>query len=103
MLLVANFVDLSAIAAVGSVVALLIFLLVGTAGYRRRADTGSSTVLVLLAMAGTAIVLVFFAVDTVRNAPETFGAIVGIGVLAVILDLIWSPPAGAAGPLTTGR
>lgn len=103
VLLVANFVDLSAIAAVGSAVALLIFLLVGAAGYRRRADTGSSTVLVLLAMAGTAIVLVFFAVDTVRNAPETFGAIVGIGVLAVILDLIWSPPAGAAGPLTTGR
>jgi hypothetical protein len=24
-----------------------------------------------------------------RNAPETFGAIVGIGVLAVILDLVW--------------
>jgi hypothetical protein len=37
----------------------------------------------------TAVVLVFFAIDTVRNAPETFGAIVGIAVLAVILDLVW--------------
>jgi hypothetical protein len=47
-------------------------------------------------------VLVFFAIDTVRNAPETFGAIVGIAVLAVVLDLVWKrmrgapPPSGAA-------
>ena len=40
VLVVANLVDLSAIASVGSAVALVIFLLVGAAGYRRRADTG---------------------------------------------------------------
>jgi hypothetical protein len=40
-------------------------------------------------MAATAVVLAFFAVDTLRNAPETFGAIVAIGLLAVVLDLIW--------------
>ena len=33
--------------------------------------------------------LVFFAVDTLRNAPETFVAIIAIAVLAVILDLVW--------------
>jgi hypothetical protein len=32
---------------------------------------------------------VFFAVDTLRNAPETFTAIVAIGLLAVVLDFIW--------------
>jgi hypothetical protein len=88
---------LSAIASVGSACSLLIFLLVGIAGYRRRADTGSNAVIVLAAIAVTAIVLVFFAVDTLRNAPETFTAIVVIALLSVVLDFIWkrSRPARA--------
>jgi amino acid transporter len=86
VLLVANLVDLSAIASVGSAVALTIFLLVGAAGYRRRADTGSNTAIVVLAIGVTAVVLGFFAVDTWENAPQTFGAIVAILVLAVALD-----------------
>jgi amino acid transporter len=90
VLVVANAVDLSAIASVGSAVALVIFLLVGGAGYRRRADTGSSAAIVLLSMAVTAVVLVFFAVDTLQNAPGTFVAIVAIALLAVLLDAVWS-------------
>ena len=43
----------------------------------------------LAAIAVTAIVLVFFAVDTLRNEPETFVAIVAIALLAVVLDLLW--------------
>ena len=97
VLLVANLVDLSAIASVGSACSLLIFLLVGIAGYRRRSDTGSRGEIVLMAIAATAIVLVFFAVDTVRNAPETFGAIVGIAVLAVVLDSVWKWTRGRRG------
>ena len=89
VLVVANAVDLSAIASVGSACSLLIFLLVGIAGYRRRADTGSRGPIVLAAVAVTAIVLVFFAVDTVRNEPATFVAIIAIALLAVVLDLIW--------------
>jgi len=34
-------------------------------------------------------VLGFFAVDTARNAPETFGAIIGIALLAVVLDAVF--------------
>ncbi|HXV32638.1 MAG TPA: hypothetical protein VD769_01415 [Gaiellaceae bacterium] len=90
VLLVANFVDLSAIASVGSAVALMIFILVGIAGWRRRADTGASPAIVILAIAVTAVVLGFFAVDTARNAPGTFAAIVAIGVLAVVLDALWT-------------
>ena len=75
MLVVANLVDLSAIASVGSAVALVTFLLVGAAGYRRRADTGSNAIIVVLAVAVTATVLGFFAMDTLQTAPETFGAI----------------------------
>jgi amino acid transporter len=106
VLVVANLVDLSAIASVGSACALMIFLLVGIAGYLRRADTGSQAVIVLAAIAMTAIVLVFFAIDTVRNAPETFVAIVVIALLAVILDLVWKrmrgvPDAPAAEPEPT--
>jgi hypothetical protein len=86
VLVVANLVDLSAIASVGSAVALVIFVLVGVAGFRRRADTGSSPAIVLLAIGITAVVLGFFAVDTWRNAPQTFVAIIAILAVAVGLD-----------------
>jgi amino acid transporter len=89
VLVVANLVDLSAIASVGSAVALMIFLLVGAAGYRLRRETGSNAGIVLVAIAVTAVVLVFFAVDTARSAPETFAAIIVIALLAVGLDSLW--------------
>ena len=88
VLIIANVVDLSAIASVGSAVALMVFLLVGMAGWRRRSDTKSSPVIVALAIAATAIVLGFFAVDTLQNAPETFTAIVLLGLLAIVLDAL---------------
>ena len=60
-------------------------------------ETALTRAIVLLGIAATAVVLVFFAIDTIRNAPETFVAIVAIAVLAVVLDF-----AGAArGPLDT--
>ena len=86
VLLVANLVDLSAIASVGSAAALMVFVLVGLAGWRRRADTGSRSLLVLVAIALTGTVLAFFALDTWQNAPQTFSAIVAIAVLAFLLD-----------------
>jgi hypothetical protein len=49
-------------------------------------------------MAATVIVLAFFAVDTLRNAPETFIAIVAIAALAVLLDLVWKRVRGAPLP-----
>ena len=45
----------------------------------------------MIAIAVTAVVLAFFAVDTARNAPETFGAIVAIAILAVVLDALFRP------------
>jgi amino acid transporter len=98
VLVVANLVDLSAIASVGSAVALMIFLLVGVAGYRRRADTGSNVAIVLAAIAVTALVLAFFAVDTLRHAPQTFTAIVLIAVLALALEVLWARRRKAATP-----
>lgn len=89
VLVIANLVNLSAIASVGSATALVVFLLVGLAGYRRRAETGANAGIVLAAVGLTAVVLAFFAVDTFRNAPETFAAIVVLTVLAVLLDALW--------------
>ena len=89
VLLLANLADLSAIASVGSVCSLLVFLLVGVAGYRLRSETGASGAVVIVGMAATAVVLAFFAVDTLRNAPETFTATVAMAGLAVLLDVIW--------------
>ena len=89
VLVIANLVNLSAIASVGSAIALVVFLLVGIAGYRRRAETGANAGIVLAAVGLTAVVLAFFAVDTFRNAPETFAAIVVLTVLAVLLDALW--------------
>ena len=88
VLIVANLVDLSAIASVGSAVALVIFLLVGIAGWRRRKDTGSSPAIIIMALLITATVLAFFAIDTLQNAPETFVAIIAIGLLAVAFDAL---------------
>jgi amino acid transporter len=89
VLVVSNLIDLSAIASVGSACSLMIFLLVGVAGHRVRSETGARDVVVLFGIAATAVVLVFFAVDTLRNAPQTFAAIVVIAALAVLLDFLW--------------
>ena len=92
VLVVANFVDLSAIASVGSAVALVVFLLIGLAGWRRRAETGSNAALVIAAVGVITVVLAFFAVDTVRNDPWAFVAIVAIGLVSVVLDAVFRRP-----------
>jgi hypothetical protein len=38
----------------------------------------------------TTLVLLVFAVQTLQTAPETFTAMIGILVLAIVLDLVWS-------------
>jgi amino acid transporter len=93
VLVVANLVDLSAIASVGSAVSLIVFLLIGLAGWNRRAETGSNAALVIAAVGVIAIVLAFFAVDTVRNDPWAFVAIIAIGLAAVVLDAVFRRPA----------
>jgi amino acid transporter len=88
VLVVANLVDLSAIASVGSATALVLFLLICAAAYRLRASTGSSVVMIALATLVVLVVLLAFAIDTIRNAPQTFTAMIVIGVLAVVLDAV---------------
>ncbi|HEX5166593.1 MAG TPA: APC family permease, partial [Thermomicrobiales bacterium] len=89
VLVVANFVDLSSIASVGSAVSLIVFMLVGAAGYQRRKETGSNTVIVVLAIAMTGIVLTFFAIDILQNDMGSFIAIIGIALVSVVLDTVF--------------
>jgi peptidoglycan/LPS O-acetylase OafA/YrhL len=79
----------------------MIFLLVGVSGYRCRAETGARAPVVVAAIGVTAVVLIFFAADTLRNEPETFVAIVAIALLSVVLDFLWKRSRAAhlpAGP-----
>ena len=98
VLVVSNLVDLSAIASVGSAISLVIFLLVGLSAYRLRAEIGAFTPVILAAIGATAVVLAFFAVDTLRNAPQTFAAIVAITILSIVLDFVWKRARGPAEP-----
>jgi amino acid transporter len=90
VLLLTNLADLSAIASLGSVVALTIFLVTGAAAYRLRTEIGARTWVLVAAIVLTAVVLVVFAVDTARTAPQTFIAMIAILALAVVLDLMWT-------------
>jgi hypothetical protein len=53
---------------------------------------------VLAAIAVTAAVLGFFAVDTARNELATFVAILAIAALAVVFNLVWAHPQPATSP-----
>lgn len=90
VLLLAALVDLTAIASLGSAVALAIFLVVSVAAFKLRHETGSRTVVLVAAIVLTVVVLLVFAVQTLRTEPETFVAIIAILVLAVGLDVVWA-------------
>jgi amino acid transporter len=89
VVVVSNLVDLSAIASVGSACSLMVFVLVGVAGYRLRSQTGAVGAVILVGVLATLLVLAFFAVDTFNDAPQTFTAIVVIAALAVVIDAVW--------------
>ncbi len=90
VLLLANLVDLSAIASLGSVVALTIFLVVAVAGLRLREETSSRTSVIWSAILATSVVLIAFSIQTLREEPQTFVAMVGVLALAAALEYLWS-------------
>jgi amino acid transporter len=81
--------DLTAIASIGSAVALIVFTLVTAGHLRVRGETGASTALLVLAIATTVVVLLAFAFTTLVEEPGTAVALVGILALSVVLDLVW--------------
>jgi amino acid transporter len=88
MLAMAVFFDLTAIASIGSAVALTLFMLLGIAAFGLRSETRSQGWIILLATMVTGGVLVIFVADTLESNPETFTAMLVIAVLAVVLDVV---------------
>ncbi len=82
--------DLSAVASIGSAVALVIFAVV-TLGHLRILDvTGARRSIVLLALAAVTITLATFIVTTLIHEPVSMVTLVAILVLSIVLDVAWS-------------
>jgi amino acid transporter len=81
--------DLSSIASIGSVIALIVFGLVTAAHVRVRAETGARLPILLVGLASTVIVLVAFVFTTLVEEPGTAIMLVMMLVLGVVLDLWW--------------
>ena len=81
--------DLSAIASIGSVIALLVFGLVSVGHLRVRHETGARAWILVLAVASTVIVLVSFVFTTLVEEPGTAVALVVILLVSVALDFGW--------------
>src|SRR4051794_30512620 len=77
------FFDLSAIASIGSAVALVVFTLITAGHLRIRSETGARSWVLLLAVASTAVVLLSFALTTLVDEPGTAIAIAAILLLSI--------------------
>jgi hypothetical protein len=81
--------DLSAIASIGSAVALMIFALVTIAHLRIRRETGARLVMLLLALLTSSVTLIVFATTTLAEDRAATLALVVILLLSIGLDLLW--------------
>jgi amino acid transporter len=81
--------DLSAIASIGSAIALVVFTLVTAGHLRVRAETGAQAWLLVLGVLTAGIVLVTFALTTLVEEPGTAIAMVVILVVSVVIDFVW--------------
>jgi ABC-type xylose transport system permease subunit len=81
--------DLTAIASIGSAIALLVFTLVTAAHLRVRHETGAKTWVLVLAITTTIVVLAAFSFTTLPDEPGTAVALIVIVVLSIVVDLTW--------------
>lgn len=81
--------DLSAVASIGSAIALIVFTLITAGHIRVRSETGARTWLLLLGVLTSAIVLVAFALTTLVEEPGTAVAMLVILLFGIAIDLIW--------------
>jgi amino acid transporter len=89
IMLLAVFFDVSAIASIGSAVALAIFALLDVAHLRLAKDTGASRPILVLALVATSLAILLFAWYTLLTAPQTFAILVVTIVLAWVIEAIW--------------
>jgi amino acid transporter len=81
--------DLSSIASIGSVIALLVFTLVTAAHLKVRRETGANLAVLLVAITSTIVVLTTFVFTTLVDEPGTAVALVVILAVSVAVDAWW--------------
>jgi amino acid transporter len=81
--------DVTAIASIGSAVALAIFALVTIAHLRMADETKASKPVLYLALFATSLAILLFAWYTLLTAPQTFAILVGTIILAWVVEAIW--------------
>ncbi|HEU4543345.1 MAG TPA: APC family permease [Jiangellaceae bacterium] len=81
--------DLSAIASIGSAVALVVFTLVTAGHLRLRSETGARASVLVLGVVTTVVVLVTFATTTLVDEPATAAALALVLLLSIALDVVW--------------
>src|SRR4051794_20340696 len=87
--ILAVFFDLTAIASIGSAVALVVFTFVTFGHLRIRHETGAQAWLLVLANLTTLVVLLAFILTTLVDEPGSAVALVAILILSAALDFIW--------------
>jgi hypothetical protein len=81
--------DVTAIASIGSAVALSIFALMTVAHLRMSKETGASRAILILALITTSLAILLFAWYTLQTSPQTFAILVVTIILAWVVEAIW--------------
>lgn len=93
--------ELSAIASIGSAVALLVFALVTVGHIRVRGETGANVWVLAAGVTTTVVVLLTFAATTLVEEPATVVVLLAIVLLSVALDAWWKWRRGHAAARAT--
>ena len=81
--------DLTAIASIGSAIALIVFTLITASHFGVRHETGANLIVLAIAVASTATVLIAFAFTTLVDEPATAVALIVIVLISVFADQLW--------------
>ena len=81
--------DVTAIASIGSAVALSIFALMTIAHLRMSKETGASKAILVLALITTSLAIILFAWYTLLTALQTFAILVVTIILAWVVEAVW--------------
>jgi amino acid transporter len=87
---IAFFLDLSAIASLGSAVSLLVFIMASFAHLRVRHETGGSAVIIWAAAISASLTFLAFVVSTWVDAPNSIILILVFVIAAIVFDQVWS-------------
>jgi amino acid transporter len=81
--------DVSAIASIGSAVALVIYVLLTIAHLRMAGETHASKAVLWVALGLTILAILLFAWNTLVTAPQTFVILVATIILAWVVEAVW--------------